>query len=212
MNYVELKNYKKTIRNNTVLNDVNLEIPQGQIVGLYGRNASGKTMLLRAISGLIKPTAGTVRVNGILLSATHPYPRSVGIIIESLSFWPHYSAFMCLKILAEIKNIIDDEKIRDTMQRVDLDPHDKTPVRKFSMGMKQRLAIAQAIMEEPELLLLDEPTNSLDTQSREIFRNVIHEENKKGSTIIMASHIKEDLELCCQSFYSIEYGNITRER
>jgi len=212
MNYVELENYRKEIQRNTVLNKINMVIEQGQIVGLFGRNASGKTMLLRAISGLIRPTSGTIKVKGENLTYLHPFPQSMGIIIDTVSFWPQYSAFACLKILASIKNTIDDDKIRNALQRVELNPDDKMPVRKFSMGMRQRLAIAQAIMEEPELLILDEPTNSLDTQSRSIFRNIMMEENKRGTTIIMASHIREDLELCCNSFYSIEFGNITQEK
>jgi ABC-2 type transport system ATP-binding protein len=210
MNYVELNNYGKKIQGRCVLNNINLEVAQNQIVGLHGRNASGKTMLLRAISGLIRPTSGTVKVRGSILSPAHPFPKSMGIIIETVNFWPHYSGFSCLKVLASIRNTIDDAKIKDTLQRVGLDPEDKMPIRKYSMGMKQRLAIAQAIMEEPELLLLDEPTNSLDTQSRGIFRNIMLEENQRGATIIIASHIREDLELCCNSFYFIENGEIQK--
>jgi len=208
MDYVILKNYQKQIKQREILIDIDLTIPENEVVALLGRNASGKTMLLRAISGLIKPTAGEVLIKGKRLTDAHPFPESLGILLGSITFWPHCTALQCLKTLAAINNKIGEKEIKETLIRVGLDPEDNRPVRKFSMGMVQKLAIAQAIMEKPELILLDEPTNSLDTNSRQLFHQIIADEKERGATIVIASHIKEDLEECCTIFHEVENGRL----
>ena len=156
-----LKNVTKQIKGQEVLSRVNLELDAGGIYGFFGRNGSGKTMLLRAIAGLIRVN-GKIIVFGKDLSRENAFPDRLGLIIEKTELWPQYSAMENLKLLAGIRNEIGEEEIRTALERVGLNPDDKRPIRTYSMGMRQKLALAQAIMESPQLLLLDEPTNALD--------------------------------------------------
>lgn len=208
MPYIEVKNYSKTLKKRLVLDDVNLEVEKGEVVGLYGRNGSGKTMLLRAVAGLILPDEGMVLVNGVELKGSNRFPKSCGIIIETLEFWENLDAKSTLEVISAVNNIANEEDIARALARVGLDPNDKTKVKKFSLGMKQKLAIAQAIFEKPNLLLLDEPTNSLDKESRDNFVKIIQEEKERGCTIIISSHIMEDLNRCCDRIVEIESGKI----
>ena len=208
MKVVEMTNYQKIIKGNVVLDDINMEIQKNQVVGLVGRNASGKTMILRAICGLIKPTQGQILVYGKELTNKNPFPDNIGVVIENTYFWPNYNAFYTLKIIAKINNKIGDEEIKETLSRVGLDWKNKMDVKKFSLGMRKKLSIAQAIMEKPDLLLLDEPTNALDKESVEKFYKIIDDEKKRGATIIIASHIPEDLERCCDEMKTIDNGRI----
>lgn len=189
-----------------VLNNINLSLSAPGIYGFYGPNGAGKTMLFRAISGLIHPSSGEVWVEGELLGRDTSYPRSLGLIIENVGFWPEYSGFDNLRILASIKKIINDDDIRLAIKRVGLDPDSKQGYGKYSLGMKQRLAIAQAIMEKPDLIILDEPTNSLDYDGIEEIRDIIREEKERGATILIASHNREDLENLCSRFFRISDG------
>lgn len=186
---IDIKDYTKTIKKKTILENINLSFESGKIYGLHGRNGSGKTMLLRAICGLILPTQGSVSIDGKIIGKDIEFPDSVGIIIESMSMLPEYSGYDNLKILAKIKKIATDDDIRTAMNAVGLDPDNKKRVGTYSLGMKQKLNIAQAIMEKPELYLLDEPTNALDEGTVNDIRDLLLSLKKDGALIIIASQI-----------------------
>lgn len=207
---VVFNNYNKLIKKKEILTDINLTFESGKIYGLHGHNGSGKTMLLRAICGLILPTSGSVTVDGKTVGKDIEFPDGVGVIIENMSLIPEYTGFKNLQLLAGIKKKIGDSEIRDTLISVGLDPDDKRKVKEYSLGMKQKLNFAQAIMEKPELLLLDEPTNAMDVQTVEKVRNILVEMKEKGTLIIIASHNKEDLDALCDEFIDICDGKIQR--
>jgi ABC-2 type transport system ATP-binding protein len=206
MKAVEISNMSKIIKGRTILSHINLSLEQGEGYGLYGHNGSGKSMLLRSIAGLIHPTEGTIRVFGKEIGKEISFPESLGLIIESVGFWPYYTGFENLKTLASIKGLISDAEIKHSIKRVGLDPDDKRTYRKYSLGMKQRLGIAQAIMERPDLILLDEPTNALDEDGVELVRTVVREEIDRGATVVIASHNKDDLSLLCSKFFKMNDG------
>lgn len=205
---IDIKDYTKVIKKKTILDNVNISFESGKIYGLHGRNGSGKTMLLRAICGLILPTSGEVFIDGKVIGKDIEFPESVGIIIENMTMLTDYSAFDNLKILSKIKKIATDEDIRNALELVGLDPNDKKKVKAFSLGMKQKLNIAQAIMEKPKLLLLDEPTNALDEEAVNDVRRLLLEMKEQGVLIIIASHNKEDLEVLCDDLVEIYEGRI----
>ncbi|MCI5514922.1 MAG: ABC transporter ATP-binding protein [Eubacterium sp.] len=207
---VVFNNYNKLIKKKEILTDINLTFESGKIYGLHGHNGSGKTMLLRAICGLILPTSGSVTVDGKTVGKDIEFPDSVGVIIENMSLIPEYTGFKNLQLLAGIKKKIGDSEIRDTLISVGLDPDDKRKVKEYSLGMKQKLNFAQAIMEKPELLLLDEPTNAMDVQTVEKVRSILAEMKEKGTLIIIASHNKEDLDALCDEFIDICDGKIQK--
>ena len=207
---VVFNDYNKLIKKKEILTDINLTFESGKIYGLHGHNGSGKTMLLRAICGLILPTSGSVTVDGKTVGKDIEFPDSVGVIIENMSLIPEYTGFKNLQLLAGIKKKIGDSEIRDTLISVGLDPDDKRKVKEYSLGMKQKLNFAQAIMEKPELLLLDEPTNAMDVQTVEKVRSILAEMKEKGTLIIIASHNKEDLDALCDEFIDICDGKIQR--
>ena len=194
MKKIEIKNLSKKIKNQLILDNINMNFEEGKIYGIYGRNGSGKTMLFRAICGLIKLDSGMVIINGKTLGKDLDFPESCGILLENPGLWPEYTAFENLKQLSKIKNIINDSEINDTLLRVGLECDDKKKYRKFSLGMKQKLGIAQALMEGPEIIILDEPTNALDDVSVKNIRNIIREEKNRGSIILIASHNKDDID------------------
>ena len=208
MSQIEINSYSKIIKGKTILDNINFVFESGKIYGLYGKNGSGKTMLLRAIAGLIYPTSGTVNIDKKELHKDISFPDSLGIIIENISLLPYLDAVANLKSLAKIKKICSIDDIRITLKKVGLDPDDKRKVSQYSLGMKQKLAIAQAIMENPKLLLLDEPTNALDEESIKSIRAIFKEMNNKGTTIIIASHNKEDLEVLTDYQLKIENGKL----
>ncbi|WP_301292778.1 ATP-binding cassette domain-containing protein, partial [Paenibacillus tyrfis] len=199
---------EKKIKGNIILDNISLSLEKGQIYGFWGRNGSGKTMLFRAISGLIKVDHGQIIVFGKTLHKEISFPESVGVIIESPSFWNDYTGYNNLKVLASIKKLISDEEIKDALTRVGLDPKDSRSVRKYSLGMKQRLGIAQAIMEKPDLIILDEPTNALDDDGIEQIRTILLEEKKRGATILIASHNKDDLRILADYSYRMSEGKL----
>lgn len=207
-NVVEVKNLKKVIDGKVILDDINLKLEKGKIYGIIGKNGSGKTMLFKALCGLIKPTSGEITV---LNKKIHrgELPESTGVIIETPGFLQQYSGFFNLKILASINNIISDNDIKDVIRLVGLDPEDKKPLKKFSLGMKQRLGIAQAIMENPKLLILDEPMNALDQEGVKLVREILQELKKNSVTIIMASHSKEDIDTLCDEVYTMSSGKLS---
>ncbi|TCW42302.1 ABC-2 type transport system ATP-binding protein [Thermohydrogenium kirishiense] len=208
MGYLEVSNLSKNIGQNEILKNINLNLEKGTIYGFFGRNGSGKTMLFRALCGLIKPTSGTITINNKVLHRDISFPESIGVIIESPGFWDHYTGFENLKVLSSIKNIIGDEDIRKSIKRVGLDPDDRRIYKKYSLGMKQRLAIAQAIMERPDIIILDEPTNSLDENGVQLVREILLEEKKRGALILIASHNKDDIDILSDVKYKVDDGSV----
>jgi len=197
------------IKKAKLLSDINLTLHSGKVYGLRGRNGSGKTVLMKCICGFMRPTEGSVSVNGKVIHRDMDFLPSAGIIIEEPGFFPNYSGFQNLKILAGIQNRITDDKIRQMMEMVGLDSAMKKPVGKYSLGMRQRLGIAQAMMEDPEILILDEPTNGLDEDGVEWFRHFIMEQKEKGKLILLASHSREDIEMLSDEVYYMEKGILT---
>lgn len=196
------------IKNVKLLQDVNLHLHSGKVYGLRGRNGSGKTVLMKCICGFMHPTEGQISVNGKMIQKDMDFLPSAGIIIEEPGFFPNYSGFQNLKILAGIKNSISDKEICNTMELVGLDPKMKKSVGKYSLGMRQRLGIAQAVMENPNILILDEPTNGLDEDGVEWFRQFILAQKEQGKLILLASHSKEDIELLSDEIFYIEKGRL----
>mgnify|MGYP000746701390 FL=1 len=211
MSEIIIENLSKTIKNNKILDNVNLTFESGHVYGLVGRNGSGKTMLLRAICGLIFPDSGKVIIDGKQLHKDISFPESCGIIIENTDLLPNFSAFDNLKMLSEIKNTANDNMIKSAIKSVGLDPDSKKKVKTFSLGMKQRLSIAQALFEDPNILLLDEPTNALDEDGVNDVRRILLEQKKKNKLIIIASHNKEDISLLSDTVISVSNGRFQRK-
>lgn len=211
MSEIIIENLSKTIKNNKILDNVNLTFESGHVYGLVGRNGSGKTMLLRAICGLIFPDSGKVIIDGKQLHKDISFPESCGIIIENTDLLPNFSAFDNLKMLSEIKNTANDNMIKSAIKSVGLDPDSKKKVKIFSLGMKQRLSIAQALFEDPDILLLDEPTNALDEDGVNDVRRILLEQKKKNKLIIIASHNKEDISLLSDTVISVSNGRFQRK-
>lgn len=208
---IQLQNVTKRIKENTVLDNVSYTFKSGFVYGLYGQNGSGKTMLLRAISGLINLDSGSIFIDGEKLHDKIEFPPETGIVIENMELLPECSAKRNLQMLAKIKNIADEKNISFSLERVGLDPDSDKKVKKFSLGMKQRLNIAQAIFENQKIILLDEPTNALDEDAVQLIYKIIREEKSRGATIIVATHHKEDLKEVCDVILKIAEGKIVEE-
>ena len=208
---IQLQNVTKRIKENTVLDNVSYTFKSGFVYGLYGQNGSGKTMLLRAISGLINLDSGSIFIDGEKLHDKIEFPPETGIVIENMELLPECSAKRNLQKLAKIKNIADEKDIIFSLERVGLDPDSDKKVKKFSLGMKQRLNIAQAIFENQKIILLDEPTNALDEDAVQLIYKIIREEKSRGATIIVATHHKEDLKEVCDVILKIAGGKIVEE-
>ena len=206
---VRLEDYCKSFKSAEVLKNINLTLESGKVIGLKGKNGSGKTMLMRAISGLILPTSGKVYINDKELGRHISFPPSIGILIENPSFISNYTGFKNLKILASIQNRISDDEIRDAIRKVGLDPDDKRTFKKYSLGMKQRLGIAAAIMERPDIVILDEPINALDDAGAGLIKGLLDELKANGSLIIIACHDTEELNYLSDEIYEIYDGEIT---
>ncbi len=206
---VRLEDYCKSFKSAEVLKNINLTLESGKVIGLKGKNGSGKTMLMRAISGLILPTSGKVYINDKELGRPISFPPSIGILIENPSFISNYTGFKNLKILASIQNRISDDEIRDAIRKVGLDPDDKRTFKKYSLGMKQRLGIAAAIMERPDIVILDEPINALDEAGAGLIKGLLDELKANGSLIIIACHDTEELNYLSDEIYEIYDGEIT---
>lgn len=206
---VRLEDYCKSFKSAEVLKNINLTLESGKVIGLKGKNGSGKTMLMRAISGLILPTSGKVYINDKELGRHISFPPSIGILIENPSFISNYTGFKNLKILASIQNRISDDEIRDAIRKVGLDPDDKRTFKKYSLGIKQRLGIAAAIMERPDIVILDEPINALDEAGAGLIKGLLDELKANGSLIIIACHDTEELNYLSDEIYEIYDGEIT---
>lgn len=208
---IKLENIDKKLKSNHVIKNISYEFKSGKVYGLYGHNGSGKTMLLRAICGLIRIDSGSIYINGKKLHEDISIPDNVGIVIENMELLPRYSAKRNLQILAKIKNVADENDIENVLQRVGLNLSAPKKVKKFSLGMKQRLNIAQAVFEKQQIILLDEPTNALDEEGVQLIYHIVQEEQKRGATIIIATHHKEDLEALCDVILKISEGEIVEE-
>lgn len=195
-----------------VLENVNLEIEEGTITGFVGRNGSGKTVLFKMIAGLTRPSSGEITVNGIRVGKDRDFPDKMGIIIETPNFISFKSGYENLESLAVIRRQIGEEEIRKAMELVGLANEGKKKVGKYSLGMRQRLGIAQAIMENPELLILDEPMNGLDEEGVEEIRSLLQDLKKEGKTILLASHNKEDIQKLCDRVYHLSGGKLEESR
>lgn len=205
---VRLEHYTKNFKKVTVLDDINLILESGKVIGLKGKNGSGKTMLMRAISGLILPTSGKVFINDKELGKQISFPPSIGLLIENPSFIANYTGFKNLKILASIQNKISDEEIREAIRKVGLKPDDPRTFKKYSLGMKQRLGIAAAIMEKPDIVILDEPINALDEAGAGLIKGILDELKANGSLIIIACHDTEELNYLSDEVYEIYEGQL----
>lgn len=205
-----MEHVTKKIQGVLVLDDVSLNMESGRIYGLFGRNGSGKTMLMRALCGLIRPDEGRIRIDGKEQGKDFSYPAELGMLIENPSFLPEFTGYENLKMLASIRKKIGGREIRETLLRVGLDPEDSRKVRKYSLGMRQRLGIACAVMERPELLVLDEPFNGLDVDGYERMQEIIREEKSRGSLILLACHDRGEMESLSDVIYQVEQGRFTR--
>ena len=208
--YLEVKGISKYFGKTCVLNNINLEMETGHIYGFWGRNGSGKTMLMRIISGLVFPSDGAIIIGGEQLGKDISFPRSIGALIENPGFIPGYSGFKNLKILASIRNKISDADIREVMLHIGLDPDDRKKAKKYSLGMKQKLGIAAALMEKPDLILLDEPTNALDENSTKVLKEILLEHKRRGALLIVACHIREELEYLSDEIICLNEGHVIK--
>lgn len=204
--YGRNKNYCKSIKSRPILNNVSYNFEYGKIYGIYGHNGSGKTMLLRAIAGLLVPDSGSVVIDGKVLHKDMSFPPSIGIVIENMNLLPQYNAFDNLKILGKIKKTATDEDIKTALERVGLKSDLK--VKKFSLGMKQRLNIAQAVFEKQKIILLDEPTNALDNDGVQLIYKLLKEEKERGALVVITTHHKEDLEEVCDVVLKMTEGEL----
>jgi ABC-2 type transport system ATP-binding protein len=205
-----IKNVSKKFKNTEVLSNINISFESGKIHGLIGRNGSGKTVLMKCICGLIPTTTGTITVNNKVIRQDIEIPKNIGIIIETPGFLPDYSAYKNLLFLSKIQSKIGKTEIRTAIKNVGLNPDDKKHVGKYSLGMRQRLGLAQAIMENPDILILDEPMNGLDKDGVADMRKYLLNLKEQGKTIIIASHSAEDIEILCDTVSEMEKGILTR--
>ncbi len=198
----------KTIKKKTILDDINLELENGMIYGFVGRNGCGKTMLFRALSGLMHIDSGKITLDNKILHKDMNVLESLGLIIENSGLYNEFTGYKNLKLLADIKKKISEHEIKQAISDVGLDPDDKRIVRKYSLGMKQRLMIAQALMEHPDVIMLDEPTNALDENGVEQIRKLILREKERGALILLASHNKEDISVLADQVFNMDNGKI----
>lgn len=206
---IQIDHVNKQFKDVKVLKDITVDFEAGEIHGLIGRNGSGKTVLMKCICGFMQPTAGSIFVDGMQVGKDVDIPQNLGVIIEAPGFLPGYSGFKNLKFLADIQKKADAAKIKAVMQRVGLDPESKKHVSKYSLGMRQRLGIAQAIMEDPDILILDEPMNGLDNHGVEDIRNLLLNLKEEGKTILIASHSAEDIAVLCDTVHEMDAGVLT---
>ena len=207
-----LENVTKVFGEQDALKNVSAKFGMGKIYGIVGRNGSGKTVLLKCICGLLHPTAGTVTVNGKIVGKDVDYPENIGFIIETPGFLPRYSGLKNLKYLASIRGRVKEGEIRKYMGLAGLNPDDKKRFGNYSLGMKQRLGIAQALMENPDILILDEPMNALDSTGVEDIRMVLLKMKENGKLIIIASHVRDDIDILCDEVHGMEGGILKKIR
>lgn len=205
---IKVEALSKKINGAMVLKDISCEFVSGNIYGIVGKNGSGKTMLLREIVGLIRPTKGSISVDGKTLHHDISFPPNLGLIIEKPDFLNYLTGFENLKMLAEIRHRVADDKIKTLMTKFSLEPNSKQTVKKYSLGMKQKIGIIQAIMENPDILILDEPFNALDEDTVLLVRNLLLQYRKDGKLIVITSHHREDIDAICNHIYRMEEGQL----
>lgn len=206
---IEVIGLKRRYGQEWVLKGIDLTLEPGKIHGIIGKNGSGKTLLLKCICGFVPPTEGRVLVDGRQVGKDVDFPPEVGMIIETPGFLPYYSARRNLEILASIRRKVGRERIHEVLRYVGLDPQNRKGVAKYSMGMRQRLGLAQALMEYPSILVLDEPMNGLDKQGVAWLRGLLSQQRDQGTTILMASHSMEDVDLLCDTVHEMDGGELT---
>lgn len=209
--YIQFKNVSKSFKNEEVLKDINFELEKGKIYGFVGRNGSGKTVIFKLLTGLLRPTEGAIYLDGENITKAKKFPESIGVLIETPGFIPHYSGMKNLKILNGLtKQKAPVEELQKSMSLVGLDPLNKKHVKTYSLGMKQKLGIAQAVMHKPQLLILDEPMNGLDEESVKRMRGFFNQlRTEHGVTILLASHNKDDIDALCDGLFYIKDGQLT---
>lgn len=206
---IKIENVTKKFKENTVLNNVSINFEKGKIHGLIGRNGSVKTVLMKCICGFIPVTSGSITVRNKVISKKNT-PENIGLIIETPGFLPNYSGYRNLKFLADISGKANKNAIIRSIESVGLDPHSKKHVGKYSLGMRQRLGLAQAIMEDPDLLILDEPMNGLDKDGVKDMRDYLLKLKEQGKTMLIASHSAEDIEILCDTVCEMDKGVLTK--
>ena len=207
---IKIENYTQKIKKDIILNDINLHLKENKIYVFVGRNGSGKSILFKGICGLLNISNGKIIIKGKEIGKDIDFYDNLGAVLDGAGFLPNLSSFDNLKLLASIRNKISDSDIKSALNKVGLDPNDKKKYKKYSLGMKQKLALAQAIMENPELLILDEPFNGLDSYSVKDIREMLIDYKKEGKTILISSHIKEDIDILCDEVYELDRGNINK--
>ena len=211
MMVLEIKDYSKKIKHKQILDNINLSLKSGNVYGFFGRNGSGKTMLFRAITTLIYPTSGDIIIDKKSIINKDFDLRRIGLLLEEPGFYPHLTGLENLSMLYEINNKKNLDFMKEIMKKVGLQESQPEKYREYSLGMKQKLRIGQAIMEDQELIILDEPTNGLDEASIDNIHNIIKDLKKKNKLILIASHNKDDLRLLCDKVFKIEEGKIIGE-
>lgn len=205
---IEIKDISKKIGSQVVLENISLHLESPGIYGLKGRNGSGKTMLMRAICGLIKLTDGEIQINGEILRKDISFPRSVGVLIETPGFINHYTGLQNLLTITAIKGVVTEDEVKAVLTAVGLDPSDKKPFRKYSLGMKQKLGIAAALVEYPNLIILDEPTNALDETSIQELKKILRQRKEQGALIILSCHDTEDIQELSDEIIELQDGKV----
>lgn len=208
---IKVENLSKKFKNNIILSDINLIFESGKIYGLYGRNGSGKSVFLKLLCGFYTPTTGKILYDEKEISNSLSFPDDVGVLIENPSFFPDLTGFQNLKILAKIKNKISDKKIIETLEIVNLIEEKDKKYSKYSLGMKQKLGIAQAIMEDQKIIILDEPFNGIEEKTVNKLIEYLLKEKDKGKIIILSTHIISDLEKMSDQIYYFDNGNINEK-
>ena len=205
---IEIQNFSKTFKNETVLSSISLKLKEKQIHGLIGRNGSGKTVLMKCICGIYSPTEGSIYINGKKVTTSSDLSGVIGLIIENPGYLDGFSGLDNLRFLAALQGISDIAYLKEMLRLVGLDPDNRKPMKKYSMGMKQRFALAQAMMGNPEILILDEPMNGLDNRGVEEMRQILLREKEKGRTILLSSHNREDIAALCDTVTELDHGRI----
>lgn len=208
---IHINNLSLKINKDVILSDINLHVKKGKITGLVGRNGCGKTMLMKCVTGFVKPTEGEVIFDGKKVGEDIDFPADTGIIIETPSFVPYYSGMKNLMELASLKRKIGKKEVEEVLKKVGLYDARHKLVRKYSLGMRQRLGIAQALMENPETLILDEPMNGLDNECVELVRDILAQLKKQGKTILLVSHNAEDIMVLCDEIYEMDKGKLKQK-